>query len=632
MRRTIHGPLVAMLILLASLLGAPPSASHAASTMPVASTASAIAAAAIGYDTTLNVAVITGSLPAQRAIGQAIRDAETQNVGFILSGDSRFTAMGGAGTHMIDALVLGLPTLTTHGNIPQTPALSTAPFASGWFGFNAFNNSSANNTGRSTTNARAYFGLWPSPTVTIADGSTNGTLRCGGHPSGPMWWRFDPSRKQASPMLRGKALSAWDTTANIRAHWYACTNSATAADAYPYLQGIATYSSTVNDSGTTTISGLVQPVPELASSTYAVYGYTTPWTAANGYPMFQFRMTASTSGGVEMGALRWESSNTKGIWIQHCSQGSARVNSLMAGAPDCGPWLQAFGPYRVGIIACNVNDAFVSTPAQWEVLLRQAITDLRTLCNQPTLPVIVWIQVSPIFGATESTYAGYFDQYPGVAKTVAESMPGVVAINTARVIRERYATSTINWVPGGNYTSIYNAGTAYAVGDVMQYPGSDPTLDPWYRCKTATTAGQTPVSHAAKWKILEAAYNAATTYEYGDCVSYAGQEWAYLATETPAAGQEPGVHANWVVCFPYPPRDRVHQTAAGAQAIVDEFVKSLRELAGYRRGYRSPGILPRRRLHPGRPSRSELYDTWRKSGGKAIASGPRRRREAGGVA
>lgn len=534
----------------------------------------------MSYMTVMDTDLITGSESAQRMIGRAILDGEDEGVGFILVGDSRVTTLGGAGADMVDALVVGLAGLTTHGNIPQTPVFSTCPYTSGgWCGFMSFSGSGTI-TGRATTEARAWPNLQPNPATAIADGSGAGTIRCGSHPTDPLRWRFDPYRRNSSPFVRGKGIGGWDLTSNVRARWFACTNTGSATNAYPYFQGITAYSGTVSDTNATTISGIDLPVPELNSSTYAIYDYATVWNPIEDYTQFQLRITASSSGGIECGGARFESSNDVGIWFQHVAQGSTRVESLMTVHPSCGPWLQAFGPYRVGVIACNVNDCFAHTAAEWEPLLRQAIRDLRTLCNQGTLPVIIWIQATPIFAASESSYANSFQSSAGVAKAVANSMPGVVAINTARVISGHYSYAQTNWVPGGMYAGPYNAGTAYSVGDVMQYPGTTPQTDPWYRCMTATTAGQTPVSHASKWHQLEVAYNSGTTYAYGHCVTHGGKQWAYLAQETPAAGQEPGVHANWVECFPYSPHERVHPNPWAAQVMVDEFCKALSVLRG----------------------------------------------------
>lgn len=46
-------------------------------------------------------------------------------------------------------------------------------------------------------------------------------------------------------------------------------------------------------------------------------------------------------------------------------------------------------------------------------------------------------------------------------------------------------------------TADYNAGTTYGVGDYIKF-----TDDNYYRCIDATTAGQSPVSHAAKWVLV----------------------------------------------------------------------------------------------------------------------------------
>lgn len=45
----------------------------------------------------------------------------------------------------------------------------------------------------------------------------------------------------------------------------------------------------------------------------------------------------------------------------------------------------------------------------------------------------------------------------------------------------------------------FNAGTAYSVGDYMLYTETS-GIKNYYKCIDATTAGQTPVSHASKWK------------------------------------------------------------------------------------------------------------------------------------
>jgi len=49
----------------------------------------------------------------------------------------------------------------------------------------------------------------------------------------------------------------------------------------------------------------------------------------------------------------------------------------------------------------------------------------------------------------------------------------------------------------------YAGGTAYAVGDYMIYTAAD-GFDDYWKCISATTAGQTPVTHPAKWLQVNA--------------------------------------------------------------------------------------------------------------------------------
>lgn len=610
MRPQIRLSIVATLALLASLLCLHQPATHAGASTPAAAAASAIAAAAVGYDTVLNVPAISGTAAAQRAIGKIIRDAETEPVGFLFSGDSRMTANGGAGRHLVESLGILMPSLTSHGNMPQTPALSLSPNTTeAWLCGLALNQSAyaSSNTGRGCTSERAYPSLEPSPAAApITDGSTSGTRRTGNHPTGAIFFRFDPEQRNVSVLRKSKGMTLWDRDNNIRFSWFAANNATMAAQAHVALQGKATYSGTVNDTGVTQIGTESPSLAALETAENGVTKFTTPATALDAYEMYQIRVTALDADGVEVGAGRAEQVDdagnlVPGIWIQHSAAGGITTATLMEDHPDSGPWFTAFGPFRCIVMACNVNDNSIYTPAQWETVMRQGITDLRTLCGQPGLPAIIWIQAQSVHAPSEATFLGYFQEYAGVAKTIAESMDNVVAINTAREILERYHDPQINWVPGGTYQGDYAAGTAYAVGDVMRYPAG--TGNPWYRCKTATSPGEHPGSHAAKWRVLEAAYNSATTYEYGDCVTHAGQHWGYVAIETIASGQEPGAHVNWVRCTPFKPSDRVHPIENGAELYAELFVKALRELAGYRRGYRSPGILPRRRREPGRPKR-----------------------------
>lgn len=45
---------------------------------------------------------------------------------------------------------------------------------------------------------------------------------------------------------------------------------------------------------------------------------------------------------------------------------------------------------------------------------------------------------------------------------------------------------------------VYNAGTAYAAGDQIYFTEASGNKN-YYRCVSATTAGQSPITHAAKW-------------------------------------------------------------------------------------------------------------------------------------
>jgi len=56
---------------------------------------------------------------------------------------------------------------------------------------------------------------------------------------------------------------------------------------------------------------------------------------------------------------------------------------------------------------------------------------------------------------------------------------------------------------------VYSGGATYAVGDVIYFG----TLD-WYKCIDATSAGQSPTTHAAKWTKQEVAYDLSKFTEY----------------------------------------------------------------------------------------------------------------------
>lgn len=600
-------PLVAALALLAAFLSPSPAAA---------------------YDTFTAVPRITGTLAAQRAVGQVFRDAETETRRVFFVGDSRLSSLGGSGNNMLSALVLGMATLTEHGNIPETSAVSTSTLGSTTRApFVAFNHSGAVSTGLQSTVTSVPANLEPSGVAP----ATIGTLRVPIFSGGQAWWGFDPECRWMSPVLRGHSITAWSRANNIRGRVFCSTNATSATDLYVYMQGKST--ETISDNGSpTTLSTTVIPVPELETATYAVYSYATPFVAGNGHEYYQLKVNCSDTDRIECGFGRFESSDPRGIAVQNIAQGGDTVTSFASERPDAGPWYVAMGPFHLGVVFCNVNDAYAASiaPATWETNLRQAIADIRRMSGSPSMPVIVWIQVERVsHPSTETTKKGYWDQYAGVAQVVAESMSGVVAINTARVIYEKWFQVAVNWYPNGAMSGTYSESNTYAANDIVIGDGVTITAGQIYLCLSPTSAGQDPIDTPAKWFRMDAPYSAVTVYAANRACTYGGRYWVNTSGAD-STGNEPGATAVWTELPIY--QEYVHPHAGGCQIIVDEFVSACRELKGYRRGYRSPGILPRRRLHPGRPSRSELYDTWRTSGGKAIASGPRRRRESGGVA
>ena len=74
----------------------------------------------------------------------------------------------------------------------------------------------------------------------------------------------------------------------------------------------------------------------------------------------------------------------------------------------------------------------------------------------------------------------------------------------------------------------YSAGTAYAVGDYMYYATSTTGYEgDYWCCLTATTAAQTPETHASKWtrqEIPEALRDAIAHAAYGDFLRPAGKD------------------------------------------------------------------------------------------------------------
>lgn len=560
-------------------------------TIPILSALAIVAALLCGepscaYDTNSAVPVITGTQGGQRAVGKVFRDAESAKKRVCIIGDSRFTMPGGSGTNMHTALVFGLASLTSHGNIPETqPVAVSGIYSSPRWPFVGHNRNTVTTTGLATTPARQPANLFPSGLGT----ETAGTFRMPPGPVGSQYimWGFDPKARYISTQLRGAGIAHWDTTAQLRATIFCCSNPTSAASMTWDMRGSTVV--TVTPAGGSSVDTGTFDTTALETETYGVTGYSTDWVDCDAHEYWLTTYIAGDADMIETGFCRYESSNETGVATVVYAQGGDQVTSFLSERPEAGPWYTAMGPYDLVVFACNVNDAYSSsvTPAQHETNLRAAVSGAPTMLGSPGIPCVIWTQVDRISDpATESTKIGYFAQYAGAAKTVAESVGNVVAVNTIPAIAKTYDPA-VNWMVGGTRKGDYSEAATYAVGDIVIY-----SSNPW-RCITATSAGQDPVDTPAKWFQQNLAYNAGTTYNQGYCCTYAGAAWTWIAP-TGASAVEPGASTSyqWRQMAMYDAHEYVHPNAIGAQLIVDEFVRALRELVGYRRGYRPPGIIP----------------------------------------
>ena len=538
---------------------------------------------AAAYDTNMTVPTITGTNGAQRAVGKVFLDAETSKKRVCIIGDSRFTMPGGSGPDMHTSLVFGLASLTSHGNIPETqPVAVSGIYSSPRWPFVGHNRNNVTTTGLATTVARQPANLDPSPV------GAAGTFRMPPGPVGTHYimWGFDPKARYIGTQLRGAGIAHWDTTANLRATVFCCTNPTSSASMTWDMRGSTVV--TVTPAGGTSVDTGTFDTTALETSTYGVTGYSTDWVDCDAHEYWLTTYIAGDSDLIETGFCRYESSNATGVATVIYAQGGDQVTSFLSEHPDAGPWYTAMGPYDLLVFACNVNDAYSSsvTPAQHEANLRAAIAGAPTLLGSPGIPCIIWTQVDRVSDpVAEATQISRFAEYAGAAKVVAESTPNTIAINTIPAIAKTY-DQNVNWMPGGTRKGTYSAAVAYAVGDVVisTHP---------YICITATSAGESPSGTPAKWFQQNVAYNAGTTYNRGYCCTFAGAAWTWIAP-TGASGVEPGATTSyqWRKMAMYDAHEYVHPNAIGAQLIVDEFVKALRELAGYRRGYRPPSLIP----------------------------------------
>lgn len=84
--------------------------------------------------------------------------------------------------------------------------------------------------------------------------------------------------------------------------------------------------------------------------------------------------------------------------------------------------------------------------------------------------------------------------------------------------------------------STYSAGTAYAVGDYVYYSSATTGYEgDYWKCATATTAGQNPETHASKWtrqEIPEGLRDAIAHAVYSDFLRPAGNDSAIPIEET----------------------------------------------------------------------------------------------------
>lgn len=546
----------------------------------------------MAYDDYLDVPFISGPVASQRAVGEALLLGETEGVTIYGFGDSRKTAPAGAGLDSVSILRYLLATLTSHKNIPVTEFCPPYPYTSQRSPFMLGNYSNALDTGRSTTVARELPNHDPSNT-----GSAIGTLRAPLFSTpGACWFGFDPEGRDVSPVVGCRGLTKWDRSKNFRGRVFVCSNPVTTTDLYIYVLGKA--ASAVNEVGATVrqteIYSGVDAV--LETSTYLVRSYVSDYQSGSSDEYYIVKVNCSHVDACEVGGCWVESAETKGIGLLTFAAGSTRIESMVASHPDCGPWLQemhAQKPCKLILMMFDVNDLSVNTAAQWETFLGDGIDYHRSLIGVGTdVPVVIWIQHEPVFGSAETTYSTNWRQSAGVAKTVANAKTNVVVINGAANVHQWF-DATLNWVPDGNYVGNMTLLSALSVADVVKWtndpavPNSDPLGDNhWYRIKTATTAGQTPGTHATKFLTLDIAYDAAKSdYERGHGVTRSGRQYVHLGLSASAAGQEPGVHENWLECPLYSPVERVHPNANGARLVAEELIKGLRQMMGLVTGY-----------------------------------------------
>ncbi len=548
----------------------------------------------MAYDDFLDVKLVEGPIASQRAVGAALLLAETQGVAIYCFGDSRVTAPGGAGLDRCSALRLLLPTLTTHRNIPFTEFCPPLPYTSQRSPFMLGNSSGAYTTSLATTEAREL------PLHDPGNVHAIGLNRAPIFSGGASWFGFDPECRDVSPVVGCRGLTKWDRSKNFRGRVFVCSNPTTTTDLYIYVLGkpdgvVNEVSATVRQ---TEIHSGVNAV--LETSTYLVRSYVSDYQAGNTDEYFIIKVNCSDTDGCELGGCWVESAETKGIGLVTCGSGGTRIEGFSAVHASADVWLKemhANKPCNIIILAFDVNDlsAGQHTAAQWETYLSDGIDFHRSAFGVGTeVPVIIWIAHEPVFGSTASevTYSTEWRQAAGVAKVVANAKTNVVVANTAAGVHQWF-DATLNWVPDGLYVGNLTLLASFAATSVVKWT-NDPAVtgydvlgdNNWYYVKTTTSIGDTPGTAAAKFLSLGAAYDPSkTNYERHHGCTLAGRYYVHLGLVASAAGQEPGVHQNWLECPLYGPHERVHPNANGSRLIVEEFMKALRQMMGLVDGY-----------------------------------------------
>lgn len=294
-----------------------------------------------------------------------------------------------------------------------------------------------------------------------------------------------------------------------------------------------------------------------------------------------------------------------------------------------GPISTAAGLPDFWVTEIDINSFYGThlTAVQFKAEMVTLCTYLRTLAN---VPIIFDYSVGsehahPSFLSDDTE----FDQCMGVYCELVDEGYGVMALNSRRACEEqlgftRAQQSLVRW----SYKS-YSAGTAYAVDTVILWTDSN-----YYRCVTATSAGENPTTHAAKWQDMR--WTSGVAYVASDLViqnigANVIATWECTEAHTASFVNAPPNPRYWKKKVLYQLTDsitysptangRVHPSPEAQRRIGAITARLFIDAIMGGSGTRPPGILPRRRRNPGRPARPD-----RPRGRSA------RQREAGGVA